>query len=56
MYTFEKYQLRITDEEVSTETNGEHLIAATRMVQQCRRHISIISRELDPLIYGVKSF
>ena len=56
MYTFENSQLGITDDEVSIETSEEHLMAATHMVQQCRRHICIISRELDPLVYGVESF
>lgn len=56
MYTFEKYKLGINDDEVLISTSGEHLRAATLMAQQSRRNISIISRELDPLVYDVADF
>ena len=56
MYTFEKYQLGINDDEVQISTSDEHLRAATLMTLLCRRNISIISRELDPLAYDVPEF
>jgi hypothetical protein len=56
MTIFDNSQLGITDKEVSIETSEGHLSAATLMTEQCRKHICIISRELDPLVYDVESF
>ncbi len=56
MYTFDNYQLGIDDDEVLISTSEEHHLSATMMAQQCKRDISIISRELDPKVYNVPEF
>ncbi len=56
MYTFEEYQLGIDDDEVQISTSEEHRLSATMMVEQCKRDISIISRQLDPPVYDTTEF
>ena len=56
MYKFESNQLGIDDDEVQISTSEEHQLGASLMAQQCKRDISIISRELDPRVYDVVEF
>ena len=56
MHAFENYRLGIDDEEIDISTSEEHQLAATKIVEQCRRDISIISRQLDPRVYDTQEF
>ncbi len=56
MQYFENYRLGIDDEEVEIASSDEHRHAATKIALQCRRDISIISRELDPTVYDMMEF
>lgn len=56
MNLFEKHQLGESDDPIPIETAEHHRTAATRMTQQARLYIDIISRELDPLVYDTPEF
>jgi hypothetical protein len=56
MYKFENNKLGIDDDEVQISTSEEHQLGASMMAQQCKRDISIISRELDPEVYDAVEF
>ena len=53
--TTESY-LGKTDVLVPLETMEQHRLATQQMVQQCRRSLHIISRDLDPAVYDLPEF
>lgn len=54
--SFDRFVLNETDEVVVIDTCEENLQATLFMTQQSRRHIDIISRNLDPQIYNTTEF
>jgi len=56
MDTFEGFELGETDETIQVDTREQNRLATTKMAQQSRRTIEIISRELDPVIYDTVDF
>ena len=56
MQRFDNHKLGETEEDVPIDAPEHHQIAATRMAQQCRRYIDIISRRLDPHAYNTPDF
>lgn len=51
MYKFENYKLGETDDLLQIDTIEQHRLAVTLMARQARRHIDIVSRDLDPPVY-----
>jgi len=51
MIQFDEYSLGNTDSELSLETREEHQLATVAILQQARRQVDIISRELDASVY-----
>ena len=51
MQTFQDYELGRHDEVVRINTREENQLAVSRMVEQCKISIDIISRELDPDLF-----
>jgi len=56
MYTFDNYELGVTDDSVTIESRDEIRFATIKMVQQSRDSIEIISRDLDSQIYDTQEF
>lgn len=56
MQDFNEFQLGKTDVLVPLETAEQHHLATLQMVQQCRRSVHIISRDLDAAVYDVPEF
>lgn len=56
MNRIEERILGETDEKLEIGTSEENREVATQMVQQCRRHLDIISRSLDPAVYDTPEF
>lgn len=56
MYTFDNYELGLTDDNVTIESRDENRFATIKMVQQSRNSIEIISRDLDSQIYDTPEF
>jgi len=56
MYTFDNYELGVTDDSVTIESRDENRFATIKMVQQSRNSIEIISRDLDSQIYDIQEF
>ena len=56
MIKFENYKLGENDDLVEVTTSEEHRIASLMMLQQARRGIDIISRDLDPMVYDTNQF
>jgi hypothetical protein len=55
-HDFTTCKLGETSELLPLETSDEHRRAVQQMVQQCRRGIQIISRDLDPAVYDFPEF
>jgi hypothetical protein len=53
---FSAYRLGETNELVPLDTADEHRLATQQMVEQCRRSVHIISRDLDPAVYDFPEF
>lgn len=51
MENFNHYVLGETDKEISLETSEQSRAASIQMINSCRRHLDIVSRDLDPCIY-----
>lgn len=51
MENYENYILGETDEELILETSDQNRAIAVQMINNCRRHLDIVSRDLDPCIY-----
>ena len=56
MHTFDDFELARTDEDISINTREENCLAITKMAQQCRKSIEIISHNLNPEIYDTVEF
>jgi len=56
MQTFEDCDLGVTEDEFSVDLREENRLAVTRMAQQCKTSIEIISRELDPDLFDTTEF
>ncbi len=56
MQDYNEFQLGKTNVLVPLETMEQHRIATQQMVQQCRRSVHIISRDLDPAVYDLPEF
>jgi len=56
MLKIENHVLGVTDEKIPLETSEDHRRATQRMAAQARRHIAIISHDLDPAIYDTQEF
>ncbi|MCH7695364.1 MAG: hypothetical protein IIB73_03580 [Proteobacteria bacterium] len=56
MQIFEDYKLGRTDDAVQIDNRKLNHIAITKMAQQCKRTIEIISRELDPPFFDTEEF
>lgn len=56
MIRIENYTLGDTDEELSVDTSDQVALTAVRMVNQSRRTLEILSRDLDPVIYNSAEF
>jgi hypothetical protein len=56
MIKFENYILGDTDETLSVDTSEQLALGTQTMVQQAKRTLVIISRDLDPVIYNTAEF
>lgn len=54
MENFDDCILGETTEEITLETSDENREAAIKMINGCRHHLNIISRDLDPCIYDTR--
>lgn len=54
MEKFDHYILGETDEEITLKTSDQSRIMTIQMINNCRRYLNIISRDLDPCIYDNK--
>lgn len=56
MQIFEDYKLGHTDDAVQIGSRKQNRLAITKMVQQCKKTIEIVSRELDPPFFDTEEF
>ncbi|MCZ6526007.1 MAG: hypothetical protein O6928_05540 [Gammaproteobacteria bacterium] len=56
MQIFEDYKLGRTDDAVHIDNRKLNHLAITKMAQQCKRTIEIVSRELDPPFFDTEEF
>jgi hypothetical protein len=56
MQDFRGFELGHTGVLVPLESADEHRLVTARMVEQCRRTVYIVSRDLDPAVYDVPEF
>ncbi len=56
MSIFDDYELGRSDDTLQIESREENQAAVTKMAQQSRHSIEIISRELDPALYDSVDF
>ncbi|MFQ5659189.1 MAG: hypothetical protein ACE5GZ_02105 [Gammaproteobacteria bacterium] len=56
MLTFKDHELGHTADAVQVTTRAANRRAVTSMAQQCRQHLVIISRDLDPPLYDTVEF
>ena len=56
MYTFNKFKLGETEEEIDIASSEENINATVTMATQANRSLDIISRKLDPVIYDTPEF
>lgn len=55
-FDFQKPLLRKDDQRIEVETSGQNRLAAVSLVQQTRRSLDMISRDLDTKIYAHPDF
>ena len=56
MQDYNEFQLGTTNILVPLDHVDQHRLATQHMVQQCRRSVHIISRDLDPAVYDLPEF
>jgi len=56
MHDIEDYRLGETDRLLQFETRAENSLVANHMANQCQRNLNIISRALDPVVFGTEVF
>ena len=56
MHDIEDYRLGETDRLLQFETRTENSLVANHMANQCQRSLNIISRALDPVVFGTEAF
>lgn len=56
MYILDDYELGRTEDTIKIESREDNQIAVSRMAQQCKTTIDIISRDLDPDLFDTIEF
>lgn len=56
MVQFDQYTLGQTDSELKLSIREEHQLATVAMLQQARRQVDIVSRDLDATVYDHPAF